>query len=108
MVMLLQKIVQATNAKIVLSSSWRLQERDREIVKRELAYYGMTIHDYTPEIMWRNDEIQTWLNRHPEVENFAILDDDEIAKIDGHFFHTDSDRGLTVQMANDIIQFLNS
>ena len=116
LVALVARIVRETDCKIVLSSTWRIDEKDRMIATRELAEQGLTIHDCTPVITrsggwesggWvkRHEEIQDWLNQNP-VERFAILDDDPEACIEGHFFRTDENRGLTVQIAEQIIQHL--
>lgn len=121
LVALVARIVRETDCKIVLSSTWRIDEKDRMIATRELAEQGLTIHDCTPvhphrtpeDDNWdswtgwvkRHEEIQDWLDQNP-VERFAILDDDPEACIEGHFFRTDENRGLTVQIAEQIIQHL--
>ena len=80
---LLKEIIEATNAEIVLSSTWRLDGRNRKIVEERLATRGMNLLDQTIVMMpkkmsmsvIRSDEICEWLSRHPEVEHFAVLDD---------------------------------
>ena len=86
-VRLLKDIVSATDAKIVLSSTWRLDwdkspelcGEDGEYINQCLAQYGLFIIDKTPfnsMIDDRRREILTWLSRHRgEVESFVILDD---------------------------------
>ena len=86
-VRLLKDIVSATDAKIVLSSTWRLDwdkspelcGEDGEYINQCLAQYGLSIIDKTPfnsMIDDRRREILTWLSRHRgEVESFVILDD---------------------------------
>ena len=86
-VKLLADIVNATDAKIVLSSTWRedwdkspeLCGDDGEYINRCLAKYGLSIIDKTPYLSYSDDrtlEILDWLARHRgEVENFVILDD---------------------------------
>jgi hypothetical protein len=121
LVALVARIVRETDCKIVLSSTWRIEEKDRMLATRELAEQGLTIHDCTPvhsqripeDGNWegwkgwvkRHEEIQDWINQNP-VTRFAILDDDPDACIEGHFFQTDENRGLTVQIAEQIIQHL--
>jgi hypothetical protein len=127
LVALVARIVKETECKIVLSSTWRIDERDRFLATRELAEHGLTIHDCTPVItrkppddssnlldkLWqawnwpkRHEEIQLWLDQNP-VSRFAILDDLQEACIEGSFFKTDEDRGITVAIAEQIIQHLN-
>lgn len=50
-------------------------------------------------------EITAWLSEN-EVERFAILDDMEDACIKGSFFQTDEERGLTVEIAEKIMDHL--
>ena len=117
LVALVARIVNETDAKIILSSTWRIDEKDRNLVIRELAEYGLAIHDCTPVLTgvggWiasgrpeRRDEIQAWLDQNP-VTRFAILDDMQEACIEGSFFKTDENRGITVTIAEQIIQHLN-
>lgn len=121
LVALVARIVNETGCKIVLSSSWRVDEKDRTIATRELAQQGLTIHSCTPVLPprkpendnwdewegWvkRHEEIRAWLDRN-EVDRFAILDDDADACIEGSFFRTDENFGLTVQIAEQVIRHL--
>lgn len=85
-VQLLSKIIHQTDAKIVLSSSWReLRDIDSHrcnslytYLTETLKKYGMEIMDHTPTIEEERPlEIFTWLENHIcEVESFVILDDD--------------------------------
>src|SRR5882757_1232751 len=62
--------------KVVLSSSWRCLGDCREIVEKKI----IRCFDVTPILhdleLSRGHEIQAWLSEHPEVERYAILDDD--------------------------------
>lgn len=86
----LRFVIEQTGAKIVISSTWRmrgLNEMQRMWKHRNLA--GEVI-DITPtevdvvergtcefyDLVDRGFEIQQWLDDHPEVENYCILDDD--------------------------------
>lgn len=92
-VKLLKEIVDATDAEIVLSSTWRmLREIDEEpalpmftYLENVLKQYGMEIKDYTPVISNNRPlEIKTYLygldleieNNNLETINFISLDDD--------------------------------
>jgi len=86
-VKLLADIVNVTDAKIVLSSTWRLDwdksselcGEDGKYINQCLAKYGLVVMDKTPFISFFSDrrkEILTWLSNHrSEVESFVILDD---------------------------------
>lgn len=81
---LLKKIVDATGAKIVLTTSWR-EHWEKELaccgsIGREIhgrfGDHGMEIWDKTPQLPGsREAQIKAWLDNHPEVEGFAVLDD---------------------------------
>lgn len=72
---LLQQAIQSTGANIVLSTSWRYSKRIGSL-KELLGLYGI----YTDSIpcinQERGTEIRAWLNEHPEVEDYVILDDE--------------------------------
>lgn len=60
-----------------------------------------------PSTSSRSLEIETWLDAHPEVSTFAILDDDPGAFIKGSFFQTRWSVGLTDEIADKVITHLN-
>lgn len=85
MVSRLANIVKETNAKIVLSSSWRngfsydtcepLGEQAQGLVDI-LNEYGLSIYSRTGNGRDRTDEIDEWLYNHNDIDTFVILDDD--------------------------------
>jgi len=58
----------------------------------------------------RGDEIEAWLNEHPEVKKFVILDDDnDMRNLMDHLIQTDFyKKGLTSELADKAIEILNS
>lgn len=91
---LLQRLCDSAGVKVVLSSTWRLD--------KEWQTYGpglgLPIVDRTPSFHApRGRQIQKWLDDHPEVEQYAIVDDDSdmLAEQLPRFVHTKSDEGLT-------------
>jgi len=118
LVALVARIVRETDAKIVLSSTWRVQEKDKSVAIQSLAQHNLELHDCTPIIergvgAWeeggwvrRHEEIQEWLKQNPNVQKFAIIDDLDDACIEGSFFQTEEDVGLTVEIAEKIIEHL--
>lgn len=72
---LLRQAIDQTNAKVVVTSSWRLTKMAQELIKL-LITYGIYA-DSTPYI--RNErglEIKQWLADNQNVEDFVILDDE--------------------------------
>lgn len=55
----------------------------------------------------RGEEIQLWMNMHPEVKDFVIFDDREDIEELNHFIKVDSYRGLTQQDVNKAIKILS-
>jgi hypothetical protein len=84
----LAKIIKDTDAKVVLSSSWRYSLWKRpyeEMTDRQKKFidacrkYNIEIIDITPSLPQckRDQEILEWLSKHEEeVESFIILDDE--------------------------------
>ena len=84
----LKQIIDNTDAKIVLSSSFRCfftKENDKIIptnLKSKKVYdiflnYGIEIYDTTPIKSYsREEEIKLWLSNRDDIENFIIIDDD--------------------------------
>ena len=101
---LLKKLVELTNSKIVISSTWRYD--GKEMIEGALAAHGWEhirlykiIIDVTPDLaMWRGKEIQDWLGRHPKVTDYVILDDDSdmLPEQMDHFVNTDGMIGFTI------------
>ena len=85
----------------------------RRLVREAFARHDMDFIDCTVDL-WREDrsiEILEWLQRNPQVEKFAVLDDDPDAGTNGlhdSFFKTSFDVGLTEDIANKIILHLNN
>ena len=117
--MLLKQIVDATGAKIVLTTSWRehwwnnLAECDGtgEAISLMFRTYGLEILDKTPKLHTaREKEIKSWLDAHPETENFVVLDDSLLGAdfLGGHFVKTSGYfGGLDETDAQKAIRILN-
>ncbi len=104
------RIVKETGAKIVLSSDWRLYDEYYDAVLNKMNIEGEII-DVTPSLMnlARGIEIQAWLDEHPEVTNFVILDDrDDMAHLMHKLVQTSFEiDGLTDKLAVQAIEMLN-
>jgi hypothetical protein len=92
----LKRIVDATGARIVISSSWRQIPTAYGHLKDWLEKFGMTIWDKTPYIgTCRGDDITAWFNINPGEWSYVILDDDDdMGEHMGHLVQTDFDVGL--------------
>ena len=112
----LKKIVNATGAKVVLSSDWRLMGRnepDYKYLVNKLYYKGhIKIFSKTPDYkwQWRGREIGGWLEDH-EVDNYVVLDDiyfdDFCPRHNGHVVMTDYHFGLRDEDVEKAIKILN-
>jgi len=74
---------------------------------------GLPIADMTPRIDTNNRgrEIRAWLDAHPDIDTFAILDDDEDAGDCGlrkHFVRTSWQKGLQPEHAARAIRLLGA
>lgn len=90
-VLILHRILEATGAKVVVSSSWRFDEESLALVKEASAPHFLDVTPRHARFEDRHAEIREWLGAHPEVEKYAILDDDACAGV-GHvdnFFKTE-------------------
>lgn len=100
------KIQLDTGCEVVLSSTWRLWEYTREEVKKQVVNFI----DVTPDLgTSRGEEIQAWLNKHPEVTVYAILDDDTdmLPEQLPNFFQTTWDSGINTEIAQAVTEHLN-
>lgn len=113
----LSAIVEATGAKVVISSVWRKKYTIAEFNAQfqALGFTGEVI-GRTPELwrteggqhLCRGDEILLWLRARPEVTSFVILDDEsDMSRVLGRLVKTDFTQGLTAEDATKAIAMLN-
>lgn len=105
---LLQDIVESTDCKIVLSSTWRKDDYAMKRLRRVLSYRGIKIFSTTPDLSGnigniRGNEIAQWLDENKDlgITHYAILDDDGDMQDSQlrNFFQTDGMYGLTETIA---------
>lgn len=119
---LLEKIIRGTRASVVLSSTWRLQERSVAMVnallkRRQLA----SIIDRTKDLSTifnmhvpREAEVCEWLDRHPKVSRWIAIDDMDLQsdhteharRMRGHFVQTNPYTGLVPHNAELAIRLM--
>jgi len=105
MAFLVGRIQLETGCEVVLSSSWRYHPDGVKTVEKACV----KLLDTTPKLYGtRGEEIQAWLDEHPEVEKYAILDDDTDMLEDqlANFFNTTFETGLTDEISQAVIRHL--
>lgn len=109
----LKKILDATNADIVISSTWRLSGIDRMLDCWKSRNMPGKIIGITPDIRKksRGHEIKQWINNNGSEKeiSFCILDDDDdmLPEQLNNFVCIDSSTGLTEIDADKAIRILN-
>ena len=115
----IKEIIDATGAKIVLSSTWRkdwafnlLNGKDWNYLREEFAKQDLHFFDYTPicRDSNRGEEIKEWLESTDyDVYSYVIIDDDmfDIRDLhEGHMVQTSFNDGINpgaVKMAIEIL-----
>lgn len=107
----LNSIIEKSQAKVVISSSWRLIHELEYIVEmlRKFGFKGDVIGKTPRSKMsgWRGNDIRRWLNEHPEVHRFAILDDDsDMRGVEDHFVQTSWMKGLQEEHVPKVLALL--
>lgn len=105
-VRLIRGIAETAGAGIVLSSAWRQCDNWRDLGPA----LGLNITDRTPSLLGpRGKEIAAWLANHPEVERYAIVDDDGdmLPEQMPYFVHTNMREGFTFGCAEKLAALLN-
>jgi len=121
LVFMLNKLVDKTGAELVLSSAWRRDPNWREtmaangIVKKFLDRTPTEIPENMKTVGFgpcRGDYIHLWLQDHPEVEDYVILDDMGMREFlphqESHLYRTKVHVGLTGDIAVKVIERFNS
>jgi hypothetical protein len=112
----LNRIVEETGAQIVVSSSWR---GDPDLfgklkgAKISANFLGITPRLPRPtgksiEYCERGREVQAWLELHPEVKRYAILDDESDFFSSQPLFKSRWKEGLTEEISDRVIRYLNA
>jgi len=118
----LNRLTDTTQAKLVISSSWRLTSLVE--TQNMMSSFGIKaeVIGQTPELAsrtCRGDEIQSWIDEHLELlglrqgnqfMQYIILDDTEtmLPHHQDHYIQTDPFAGLTPAMVDRSINMLNT
>lgn len=116
----LQQIVTNTGSKIVISSTWRIHYNTTTplwvALVDNLEKYGLEqfivgitpVEDGNPFSKPRRIEIKEWLDEHPEVDTFVILDDEwDMGELTPHFVRCAGSIGISSANCEEAIAILN-
>jgi len=110
---LVKWICEVTGAKVVISSSWRILNKNQEYFYGLFEAHGWErppIIGMTPVAYGagtiRGDEIKEWLDGQPGVRGFVCLDDDSDFHPDQNLVLTDGIIGLTLYEAVKAVEIL--
>lgn len=107
----LKKLIEETDAEVVLSSVWRLGEKNQEAVRKYAVDFIGVTGQCTSRI--RGAEIHMWIQDNiPHTERdqlrYAIIDDDSDMLLwqKDNFFQTKTEMGLTDEICYKIKEHL--
>ena len=108
----LKRIIDATDADIVVESSWKYLGLDAMKELWEVRNLPGTIIDITPSLLGKNKgvEIASWLSKYAKQDIRYVIIDDEYVILDSqlpHFILTNPYEGITEEQANRAISILN-
>lgn len=113
---LLESVVRASGASLVLSSSWRVEPSKVAVLNGVLHQRGLApVIDMTRELSApREYEICEWLDRNPGVQRWVVIDDVDLQsgasmeamRMRGRFVRTNHQTGLVPQDADLAIRLL--
>ena len=108
----LKRIIDATDADIVIESSWKYLGLDAMKELWKVRNLPGTIIDITPSLLGKNKgvEIASWLSKYAKQDIRYVIIDDEYVILDSqlpHFILTNPYEGITEEQANRAISILN-
>lgn len=110
MVERINKVVEQTECKIVISSTWRILWTLGEL-SHILRLHGLrdVVIGETPDLGRRDVEILAWLEEHPEVQQFAVVDDDahDLTKVSHRLVQTSFYTGILDEHTDKLIELLS-
>lgn len=106
-------LTEVPDAQIVVSSSWRLgtslEELQQILFEHAGVPKGRVIGKTPVDIKYgpRGFEIQAWLDKHPEVTKFVIIDDDgDMQHLLPFLVQTNTRRGLMIDESDAAVRML--
>lgn len=116
----LKFLVDSTQCKIILSSTWRLSDYKRSQLDHVFLQYGLAINGATPDLEKtakgdRVDEILLWLEMHAakseHVQAWVVVDDMDLLRQnprlkEENFVHTSDEKGFNLPKMEEALQKL--
>ena len=101
----LKGLLNRTGAKVVLSSTWRVDPIGLFAAK----YWGVPFIDVCPDMPGRprRDEVLRWIDRHSSVSRYAIIDDEDDELDDLPLFQPSPSTGLSTAIVKGVEKYLN-
>jgi HAD domain in Swiss Army Knife RNA repair proteins len=99
-----KSLVDRTGAQVILASTWRYDPAGIFSAN----YWGVPFSDVTPDLPEkpRRDEILAWLSKHPDVNRYVVIDDED-DELDGlPLFQPSSQIGLTDEIVAGVESYL--
>ena len=117
--LLLKRIVDHTDASIVLSSEWRKDASGLTEVAKALSKVGLQLYDITPNFGDVTDgvrplEVLDWLDNSANITGWVVIDDFNLLEeqmgdaLKDNFVRTNEKHGLQESDATQAIEKLNA
>jgi Swiss Army Knife RNA repair-like protein len=101
----LLKLCETTDAKVVLSSTWRYDPIGLLAAK----HFGIPLFDVLPDMQHqpRRDEINSWLRSRSDVTRYVVIDDEDDELDDLPLFQPSRSTGITDEIVRAAADYLN-
>ena len=112
----LSELVRLTEAKIVITSSWRIGKDINQLTASLSLWYNFPVDQVIgmTEVIYHNEreiprgaEIEIYLEDHQDIDNYVILDDESVPLLTqaDHFVQTGRD-GITGEQFREALRIL--
>jgi hypothetical protein len=100
----LKGLLERTDAKVVLSSTWRYDPAGLFSAK----HWGIPFIDVIPDMPGRprRDEILAWLDAHRDVDRYVVIDDEDDELDALPLFQPSNQTGLTNDIVSGVARYL--
>jgi hypothetical protein len=100
----LRKLLERTKAKVVLTSSWRIDP----VGLFAARYWKVPFMDVSPDMPDRPrcEEIRTWLKYHPRITRYVVIDDEDDGLDELPLFQPSGKNGLTPDIVRGVERYL--
>jgi hypothetical protein len=100
-----KRLLDRTGAKVVLSSSWRLDPIGLIAAK----HWGVPFMDVCPDMPKRprRDEVLTWIAGHPRVSRYAVIDDEDDELDELPLFQPSCKTGITADIVKGVEKYMS-